>query len=65
MKGEFSVQVLKALWGQKGAKLNGQKGEGEGEGWEEEEKGERAQVEFEQGLQIIGSVATCMKTSSR
>jgi hypothetical protein len=60
VKGEFSVQVLKALWGQKGAKLNGQ----EGEGWEEE-KGERAQVGINQGLQVIGSAAACMKTSSR
>lgn len=64
MKGEFSVQVLKALWGQKGAKLNEQEGEGEGEGWEEE-KGERAQVGINQGLQVIGSAAACMKTSSR
>lgn len=61
LNSEFSVQALKTLWAEKGARFDGQ----ESEGWEEE-KGERVEVRpAEKGLQIMGGEATCMKTSSR
>jgi hypothetical protein len=58
LNSEFSIRVLRALWGQKGAQLDGKEGEGR-------EEAERLEGKRSEGGEAGLQVRTYMKSSSR